>query len=163
MSLSVIEKSLRCTVVSNRGVARVRTWQPYVVRESIPVFAGDWKFPAQVGSTTLGSTTPGSARVLCLGPGDWLWVGPLSELTALREQLESERPVREVAFVNLSAGLMIFELRGSETRAVLAKKLRTRHASGPVSSRPVRAYAARPNSRCPGVRGGRPFRAICQP
>src|SRR5262249_20320998 len=80
------------------------------------VALGGQTLPAQTGMTS-----PGSMRILCIAPGEWLIVSDDYTASSLRARLESDLPKHGLALVDVTDALASLEIRGSAARDVIAK------------------------------------------
>src|SRR6185369_17042658 len=70
----------------------------------------------------VGPVIEGPPRVLCTGPGEWLMVHPPGiDVPHLRNVVAPELTAQNLALVDLTDGLVVFEVSGSAVRDVLSK------------------------------------------
>jgi heterotetrameric sarcosine oxidase gamma subunit len=101
---------------SVRTVLRVKSWAAERTGAAPLALAGS-RLPDGVGPVI-----EGPPRVLCTGPGEWLMVHPPSiDFTRLRNVWAPELTAQNLALVNLTDGLVVFEVSGSAVRDVLSK------------------------------------------
>jgi sarcosine oxidase subunit gamma len=100
---------------SARTVLRLKTWQSGRTGVAPLVVAG-CELPDLVGSVS-----QASSRVLCTGPGEWLLVSAPTAAAQLRNVWAAELTTHNLALVDLTDGLAVFEVSGSRVREVLAK------------------------------------------
>lgn len=102
--------------VARTSVLRLRSWLPESSSAASQVALAGQALPRTVGETLFGS-----ARALCLGPGDWLIVSDQHTASNLREHFEPDLSRQGLALVDLTDGMAVIEVYGPTTREVLSK------------------------------------------
>jgi sarcosine oxidase subunit gamma len=82
--------------------------------DDVPQLGGQ-RFPAQAGATTRGS-----ARILCLAPGDWLIVSSDVTASSLREGLQTELAAKGLVLADVTDAFESLEVRGPDARDLLS-------------------------------------------
>jgi sarcosine oxidase subunit gamma len=95
---------------------RVRSWMPERPGTDNVPRLGEQAFPASVGTTS-----PGSPRILCLGPGDWLIVSREQTSSSLRQRLDPDLAGQALALFDVTDALVTLEVHGPSARDLLAK------------------------------------------
>ncbi len=95
---------------------RARSWVPERPGSDNVPRLGEQAFPAQVGTTS-----GGSPRILCLGPGDWLIVSCEQTSSGLRQRLDPDLAGEGLALVDVTDALVALEVHGPSARDLLAK------------------------------------------
>lgn len=107
---------VRIRSVTGRSVLHLKSLtQSGDVRRTI----ADLELPAKVGAST---SAVGDLRAMCTAPEDWLLVSSRYRLSGpLRERIGAEAKIQGIGVIDLSAGLSVFEVSGTDARAVLGK------------------------------------------
>lgn len=116
VSASTLAVAVEIRPLAQRSVLRLRAWQPEPSNDPSPVVLAGQMLPA-----TVGETLSGSARALCVGPGDWLIVSEQHTASHLREHFEPDLSRQGLALVDLTDGLAVIDVRGPTAREILSK------------------------------------------
>lgn len=108
--------AIQIDVLGGRGALRLRSWMPEHTTGERAVMLDGRELPSQVGSTA-----SGQARVLCLGPADWLIVANAPDIAHLREHIEREARHQGLAVVDQTHALATLRVQGRMARELLAK------------------------------------------
>jgi heterotetrameric sarcosine oxidase gamma subunit len=98
--------------VEGRTLVRIKSFARALSRGDLGL-AGH-AFECRVG--WVAGTAP---RALCTAPGEWLWVADDACLAALARAAEPELARQQLALVDLSAALAVFEVHGPGVRQLL--------------------------------------------
>ncbi|MGH8139093.1 MAG: sarcosine oxidase subunit gamma [Steroidobacteraceae bacterium] len=104
------------TELTGRASIGVKSWLPEHLSGDRAVEHEGRRLPS-----TVGAISPGDPRVLCLAPGDWLFVsdrlrGPQTQ-GGIRHRFGNE----SLAAVDLSDALAVIRIEGDDAREVLSK------------------------------------------
>jgi sarcosine oxidase subunit gamma len=102
--------------IRGRTVLRLKSWLREHITGGKPVVLAGQELPSQVGRTL-----SGRARVLSIGPGEWLIVSDEHQALNVREPIEHDLSEQGLALVDLTGGLVAIDVRGSVAREVLSK------------------------------------------
>src|SRR5215212_6257481 len=87
-----------------------------------------WSDTFSVGDlpSRVGMTVAGVVRVLCVGPGEWLFISHEQDAPSVRELLNKKpsgagRLESGIVLVDITDGIAAFEARGPNVRDVLAQ------------------------------------------
>jgi sarcosine oxidase, subunit gamma len=97
------------SILSLKTCARSPTTDPRIA------FDG-WQLPSAVGATS-----EGPPKVLCVGPRDWLLIHPSESGARIQKGLSQQFSSQGLVLVDLTAGLLVFEVSGARARNVLTK------------------------------------------
>jgi len=100
-------ESIRCEPIGLGAVLRLTSWSNVLA---------DSELPAQVGATLAGPT-----RVLCVSPGEWLLISLEQKAATLREAFSPELLSEGAVLVDITDGIVAFEVHGAAVRDVLAQ------------------------------------------
>jgi sarcosine oxidase subunit gamma len=104
------------TTISETTSLRLKSWlRDHLTGTRSPTLAGR-QLPSRVGETLTGS-----ARVLCVAPGEWLVVSNGQPSAAMQAYFESDLSSQGLALVDLTDGLVRLEVRGVVARELLSK------------------------------------------
>jgi len=95
---------------------RAQSWVPERPGSDKAPRLGEQAFPTQVGTTSRGSP-----RILCLGPGDWLIVSREQTSSGLRQRLDPDLAGQGLALVDVTDAWVTLEVHGPSARDLLAK------------------------------------------
>jgi heterotetrameric sarcosine oxidase gamma subunit len=101
--------AVEITLLRHRSIWRLKSWQT-------PRFAARADLTGQILPTNVGTTASGVWRILCLGPGEWLFTAPTT--STLSTPVVAIHPI---ALVDLTDGLTGFRLQGPLARELLSK------------------------------------------
>jgi len=103
--------AVEITLLSHRSIWRLKSWG------TLP-FAARADLTGQILPTTVGTTASGVWRILCLGPGEWLFTARTPTTSTLSQPIVSVHPI---ALVDVTDGLTGFRIQGSLARDLLSK------------------------------------------
>jgi sarcosine oxidase, subunit gamma len=103
------------TTVTGRTLLRLSSWLPSAS------FSGPVVWEGRALPLRAGHVLNGEPRALCTAPQEWLLVFPTTDVTGLRQAVESDLSRQSLALVDLTSGLRVLELRGSAARDILSK------------------------------------------
>src|SRR5258708_6617465 len=106
-----ITPSVQITPLTHRSIWRLKSWQ------TVP-FAARADLTGQILPTNVGTTASGMWRILCLGPGEWLFTAPTPNTSTLPHPVVAIHPI---ALIDMTDGLTGFRLQGSRARDLLSK------------------------------------------
>lgn len=99
-------------------VLEIRSWRPEQANanEQQPITFLGHALPREVGAVV-----PGSIRILCLAPSEWLLVSDEQAASNIMEQAGADLAAQGAILVDTSDGLGVLSLRGAMARDVLSK------------------------------------------
>lgn len=106
---------LQIILIRERTVLRLKSWVTPPASDARRTLQGR-ELPPRVGATL-----PGSPRVLCLGPAEWLVVSDEGEGASCSERREFEMAAQGLALVDVSQGYASIALHGSAASDVVSK------------------------------------------
>src|ERR1700722_14977753 len=102
--------SVEITPLSPRSIWRLKSWQ------TLP-FAARADLTGQILPTIVGATVSGVWRILCVGPGEWLFI---ARTPTTWTPCQPAVAVHPIALVDLTDGLIGFRLQGPLAREFLS-------------------------------------------
>jgi sarcosine oxidase subunit gamma len=95
---------VQITVPADRAIVHLKSWDVSPIHPSLT--------PPGLG---------GDLRVLNLGPGEWLAVSEVLPSPKLKEALDRQLKDDSIAVIDISNGLKVLRVEGSQTRDLLAR------------------------------------------
>src|SRR5690349_12016760 len=105
-------------IVSSKAsaVLEIRSWRSEHDNAQQPIKFGGRALPREVGAVV-----PGSIRILCLSPSEWLLVSDVQPASSIIEQATAELAAQGAILVDASDGFGVLGVRGTMARDVLSK------------------------------------------
>jgi sarcosine oxidase subunit gamma len=108
--------AFQITKVEARTLLHLKTWMPSCEPLNASLLFAGMELPLRVGDTQ-----PGTFRILCVGPGEWLLVSQANQPSGLDQQADAELSTCALALTDMSHAFASFELQGSAVRELIAK------------------------------------------
>jgi sarcosine oxidase, subunit gamma len=105
-----------CFLAQAAGARLVFSLKSWAVSPNLRAAPEHPELPLEVGETRAGPP-----KVLCTGPGEWLLLHPPTEASALQGACARWLSSPGLALVDLTAGLVVLEVSGSQVREVFRK------------------------------------------
>lgn len=99
-----------------RAVLEINSWLPEINSGQTRLSLNGRELPSDVGATL-----PGSIRVLCLAPGQWMLVSEEHSPADITERLAAEVAAQGAVLIDTTDGIGVLKVRGPLAREVLSK------------------------------------------
>lgn len=109
------DQRLEVATTTCRAVLQIRSWLPEHRSGERSVTFGGRELPREVGVTV-----PGSVRVLCVAPGEWLLVSDEQTPSSIAERA-ADLANQGAVLIDATDGVGVLSVRGALARDVLSK------------------------------------------